>query len=149
MTLHLESKAAFCYAPEMPALAQLDHLITLLDDESPVVQEALQREFTSIRRDLPERLRHLDRELTADEEHHVSRLLDPARKAELEETWMRWRWLDNPHAQLEEGLAQISAYLDGWRTQPGDLAQKLDALAEEAFRDGGRMEGRHRSFPRQ
>jgi len=129
----------------MPALAQLDHLITLLDDESPVVQEALQREFTNMRRELPERLKHLDRQLTLDEERHVGRLLEPARKAELEATWMRWRWLDNSHAQLEEGLAQISAYLNGWRTQPGDLAQRLDALAEEAFRDGGRMDARELS----
>ena len=104
----------------MPALAQLDHLITLLDDESPVVQEALQREFTSMRRDLPERLRHLQRPLTAEEEHHVGRLLEPVRKTELEETWMRWGWLESSHAQLEEGLAQISAYLNGWRTLPGE-----------------------------
>jgi hypothetical protein len=132
-------------APDMPALAQLDHLITLLDDESPVVQEALQREFTSMRRDLPERLRHLQRPLTAEEEHHVGRLLEPVRKTELEETWMRWRWLESSHAQLEEGMAQISAYLNGWRTLPGDLAQRLDAMAEEAFRDGGRMDARELS----
>lgn len=129
----------------MSALVQLDHLLCLLDDESSVVQEALQREFTSMRRELPERLQHLNRPLSADEERHVGRLLEPARRAELEETWMRWRWLDNAHAQLEEGMAQISAYLNGWRTQPGDLAQRLDALAEEAFRDQGRMDARELS----
>lgn len=129
----------------MSGLAQLEHLIPLLDDESPVVQEALQREFTSMRRDLPERLKHLSRPLSTEEERHVGRLLEPARKAELEETWMRWRWLDNSHAQLEEGIAQISAYLNGWRTQPGDLAQRLDHLAEEAFREGGKMDARELS----
>lgn len=129
----------------MSALVQLDHLLCLLDDESSVVQEALQREFTSMRRELPERLQHLNRPLSADEERHVGRLLEPARRAELEETWMRWRWLDNAHAQLEEGMAQISAYLNGWRTQTGDLAQRLDALAEEAFRDQGRMDARELS----
>lgn len=129
----------------MSALVQLDHLLCLLDDESSVVQEALQRELTSMRRELPERLQHLNRPLSADEERHVGRLLEPARRAELEETWMRWRWLESPHAQLEEGMAQISAYLNGWRTQPGDLAQRLDALAEEAFRDQGRMDARELS----
>lgn len=129
----------------MSALVQLDHLLCLLDDESSVVQEALQREFTSMRRELSERLQHLNRPLSADEERHVGRLLEPARRAELEETWMRWRWLDNAHAQLEEGMAQISAYLNGWRTQPGNLAQRLDALAEEAFRDQGRMDARELS----
>lgn len=126
----------------MSGLAKLDHLISLLDDESQVVQEAVQKELWSIRRELPERLRLMDRPLTSEEEQHLNRLLEPARQAELEETWMRWRWLDHPTTQLEEGMAQISAYLQGWRTQPGDLAKRLDALAEEAFKDQGRMDAR-------
>ncbi|HYF37561.1 MAG TPA: transglutaminase-like domain-containing protein [Prosthecobacter sp.] len=129
----------------MSGYARLDHLISLLDDDSSVVQEAVQKELASMRKDLPERLRDLDRPLTAQEEHHMSRLLEPARRSELEETWMRWRWLDSSTAQLEEGMAQISAFLSGWRTQPGDLAQRLDALAEEAFRDQGRMNARELS----
>lgn len=129
----------------MSGLAKIDDLISLLDDESKVVQEAVQKELWSIRQDLPERLRLMDRQLTADEERHMGRLLEPARRAELEETWMRWRWLEQPTTQLEEGLAQISAYLHGWRTQPGELAQRLDALAEEAFRDQGRMDARELS----
>lgn len=129
----------------MPGPALLEHLIPLLDDESPVVQEALRRELTGIRKDLPERLKALDRPLSSEEEQHVARLLEPARKAELEETWLRWRWLDQPNAQLEEGIAQISAYLSNWRTQPGDLALRLDALAEEAYRDHGQMDARELS----
>ncbi len=129
----------------MSGIVHLDHLISLLDDDSTVVQEAVQKELTSIRRELPERIHHLKRPLTADEERHMGRLLEPARRAELEETWMRWRWLDSSHAQLEEGIAPISAYLNGWRSQPGDLAQRLDALAEEAFRDQGRMDARELS----
>ena len=58
---------------------------------------------------------------------------------------MRWRWIESPTAQLEEGMAQISTFLNGWRTEPGDLAQRLDALAEEAFRDQGRMDARELS----
>jgi hypothetical protein len=129
----------------MSAVVQLGHLLSLLDDDSKVVQEALQREFTSMRRELPERLQHLNRPLSADEERHVGNLLEPARRAELDETWMRWRWLENSHTQLEEGIAQISAYMHGWRTQPGDLALRLDALAEEAFRDQGHMDARELS----
>ena len=124
----------------MSALVQLDHLLCLLDDESSVVQEALQREFTSMRRELSERLQHLNRPLSADEERHVGRLLEPARRAELEETWMRWRWMEGPDAQLEEGLSQLSAFLNGWKTQSADLTKRLDALAEEAFAEKGRMD---------
>lgn len=126
----------------MPGIAKLDHLISLLDDESEVVQQAVQKELWSIRQELPERLQQLDRTLTEDEEKHLTRLMEPVRRAELEETWMRWRWLDNPTAQLEEGMAQISTYLHGWRTQPGDLSKRLDSLAEEAFKDQGRMDAR-------
>lgn len=129
----------------MSGLAKLDHLISLLDDESKVVQAAVQKELLSIRQELPERLRLMDRQLTKDEEKHLGRLLEPARRAELEETWMRWRWLDHPTAQLEEGIAQISAYLHGWSTKPGDLAKRLDSLAEEAFKDQGRMDARELS----
>lgn len=126
----------------MPGLTKLDHLISLLDDDSQVVQEAVQKELWSIRQDLPERLALMDRPLTESEESHMSRLLEPARRVELEETWMRWRWLDNPTTQLEEGIAQISAYLHSWRTQPGELAKRLDQLAEEAFQEQGRMDAR-------
>lgn len=129
----------------MSGLAKLDHLISLLDDESQVVQEAVQKELLSIRQELPERLRLMDRPLTPEEEMRMGCLLEPARRAELEERWMRWRWLDHPTTQLEEGIAQVSAYLHGWRTQPGELSQKLDALAEEAFRDQGRMDARELS----
>lgn len=126
----------------MSGLAKLDHLISLLDDESQVVQDAVQKALMGMRKELPERLQLMDRPLTSDEERHMGRLLEPARRAELEETWMRWRWLEHPTVQLEEGIAQVSAYLHGWRTRVGDLAQRLDALAEEAFRDQGRMDAR-------
>lgn len=126
----------------MSGFAKLDHLISLLDDESQVVQDAVQKELISIRRDLPERLDLMDRPLTEEEEQHLGRLLEPAQQADLEETWMRWRWLDNATTQLEEGTAQISAYLQGWRTRPADLAKRLDALAEEAFKEQGRMDAR-------
>ena len=129
----------------MPGVLQLNHLRKLLDDESEVVREAVRRELTGMRRELPQFLELLDEPLTPEEEQTVAELLEPARRTEMEEIWMRWRWLENPNAQLEEGMAQISAYLNGWRTQPGDLAQRLDAMAEEAFRDGGRMDARELS----
>ncbi|HCN78236.1 MAG TPA: hypothetical protein DIT13_13700 [Verrucomicrobiales bacterium] len=126
----------------MSALANLPHLITLLDDESEVVREALQRELGSIRRELPEQLRLMRRRLTPEEEGHLNRILDPLRQTDLENAWMRWRWMDDPTTQLEVGVAQISAYLHGWSCQPADLGRRLDALADEAFKDQGRMDAR-------
>jgi len=123
----------------MPGVLQLNHLRKLLDDESEVVREALRRELTGMRRELPQFLELLDQPLTPEEEQAVAELLEPARRTEMEEIWMRWRWLEGSTAQLEEGLSQISAFLDGWKTQPGDLGLQLDMLARVAFEESGRM----------
>lgn len=124
----------------MPALPHLSHLIKLLDDDSEVVREAVRQELNGMRRELPQHIEALETPLTLDEERLVAQMLEPARRLELEETWMRWRWMNGPDAQLEEGLSQISAFLNGWRTQSTDLTKRLDALAEEAFTDQGRMD---------
>ena len=124
----------------MPATAQLSHLIKLLDDESEVVRQAVKQELTGMRRELPQHIEELETPLTADEERLVAQMLEPARRIELEETWMRWRWMDGPDAQLEEGLSQLSAFLNGWKTQSSDLAKRLNAVAEEGFAEHGRMD---------
>lgn len=124
----------------MPATAHLSHLIKLLDDDSEVVREAVRQELTVMRRELPQHIEALETPLSADEERLVAQMLEPARRVELEETWMRWRWMEGPDAQLEEGLSQLSAFLNGWKTQSADLPKRLDALAEEAFAEKGRMD---------
>ncbi len=124
----------------MSATDHLSHLIKLLDDDSEVVRQAVKHELTGMRRDLPQQMETLETPLTSDEEQLVAEMLEPARRTELEETWMRWRWMDGPDAQLEEGLSQLSAFLNGWKSQSSDLAKRLDAMAEEAFADKGRMD---------
>ncbi|MFC5455034.1 transglutaminase-like domain-containing protein [Prosthecobacter fluviatilis] len=124
----------------MPPSAHLSHLIKLLDDDSEVVRHAVRQELTGMRRELPRHIETLETPLSQEEEKLVAQLLEPARRGELEETWMRWRWMEGPDAQLEEGLSQLSAYLNGWKTQSSDLAKRLDALTEEAFAEKGRMD---------
>lgn len=124
----------------MPSSAHLSHLIKLLDDDSEVVRHAVQEELNGMRRELPQHIGSLETPLSAEEEKLVAQLLEPARRTELEETWMRWRWMEGPDAQLEEGLSQLSAYLNGWKSQSADLAKRLDALTEEAFAEKGRMD---------
>ena len=51
-----------------------------------------------MRRELPQQVEELETPLTADEERLVAQLLEPARRLELEETWMRWRWMEGPDA---------------------------------------------------
>jgi len=124
----------------MPASAHLSHLIKLLDDDSEVVRTAVRQELNGMRRELPQHIETLETPLSADEEKLVAQMLEPARRTELEETWMRWRWMEGPDAQLEEGLSQLSAFLNGWKTQSADLAKRLDTMAEEAFAEKGRMD---------
>jgi regulator of sirC expression with transglutaminase-like and TPR domain len=124
----------------MPASAHLSHLIKLLDDDSEVVRHAVRQELNGMRRELPQHIETLETPLSADEEKLVAQMLEPARRTELEETWMRWRWMEGPDAQLEEGLSQLSSFLNGWKTQSTDLAKRLDALTEEAFAEKGRMD---------
>ncbi|MCF7785811.1 MAG: transglutaminase-like domain-containing protein [Prosthecobacter sp.] len=124
----------------MPPSAHLSHLIKLLDDDSEVVRHAVRQELNGMRRDLPQHIETLETPLSVDEEKLVAEMLEPARRTELEETWMRWRWMEGPDAQLEEGLSQLSAYLNGWKSQSADLAKRLDALTEEAFAEKGRMD---------
>lgn len=121
---------------------QLSHLIKLLDDDSEVVRNAVRRQLEGIHHDLPEQLERLERPLTAEEEGIVAELLEPVRRADLEETWMRWRWLRLADEQLEAALSHLSAFLNGWKTRPEDLGKELDRVAQAAFRDQGRMDAR-------
>lgn len=126
----------------MPASTRIASLIKLLDDDSIVVREAVQRELAGMHQELPEQLSQLERPLTQDEQRIVSELLEPVRRSDLEETWMRWRWLHTPDEQLEAALSHLSAFLNGWKTRPEDLGKKLDEIAQAAFHEHGRMDER-------
>jgi len=122
--------------------AQLRHLIRLLDDDSPVVREAVRRQLASMRSHLPEAVQQLEETLTDEQERLLWEILAPVCREELEHTWLAWRWISNPDAQLEQALAQISAFLSGWRCTKESLAERLDALAELAARNGAGQEPR-------
>lgn len=120
----------------MPRTADLSHLLKLLDDESPVVRDAVRKELATMRRELPERLLALPVPLDGQQERLLAEILTPVCREDLEETWLAWRWLSSPEAQLEEALSQIAAFLSGWRARGEELSRKLDLLAEIAVNDG-------------
>jgi regulator of sirC expression with transglutaminase-like and TPR domain len=115
---------------------QLRHLLKLLDDENPVVRAAVRSQLTAMRRDLPEELLALGEPLDDEQQRLLSELLAPGCWEELEETWLSWRWLSSPAAQLEDALGQISTFLSGWATQAEEMGRKLDSLAASALRSG-------------
>jgi regulator of sirC expression with transglutaminase-like and TPR domain len=116
--------------------AELRPLLKLLDDESPVVREAVRNKLAAMRRELPESLLALGEPLDEDQERLIAEILNPVCREELEASWLAWRWLPTSHAQLEEAMAQLSAFLSGWQANQGELARRLDALAECAKHDG-------------
>ncbi len=120
----------------MPRTADLSHLLKLLDDESSVVRDAVRKELAAMRRDLPERLLALSEPLDSQQERLLAEILTPVCREDLEETWLAWRWLSTPEAQLEEALSQISAFLSGWKARGEELSRQLDVLAEIALNDG-------------
>jgi hypothetical protein len=120
----------------MTRTTDLSHLLKLLDDDSPVVREAVRRELAAMRNDLPGRLGALGHPLEPEQERLLSEILAPVCREDLEETWLAWRWLSSPSAQLEEALSQVSAFLSGWRARGEMLTQKLDFIAAEAAKDG-------------
>src|SRR5204863_6174084 len=120
----------------MTRTTELGHLLKLLDDDSPVVREAVRRELAAMRGELPGRLEALGRPLDPEQERLLSEILAPVCREELEETWLAWRWLSTPAAQLEEALSQVSAFLSGWQARGEMLTQKLDFIAAEAAKDG-------------
>lgn len=59
-------------------------------------------------------------------------LLASGRREDLEDSWVSWRQQPTDDRRLESAMAQLSAFLSGWRTRPKELTQRLDAMAEEA-----------------
>lgn len=114
----------------------LRHLLKLLDDDSPVVRSAVRERLSAMRRELPEELLALGEPLTDEQQRLLSELLAPGCQEELEETWLSWRWLSAPEAQLEDALGQIATFLSGWATPAEALGSKLDQLAASAARAG-------------
>jgi regulator of sirC expression with transglutaminase-like and TPR domain len=116
-----------------PSSPELRPLLKLLDDDSPVVREAVRAKLAMMRAELPEQLLALGEPIDDEQQRLLSEILAPVCREELEETWLAWRWLGSPEAQLEDALGQLSAFLSGWLARPAELSRKLDQLAERAL----------------
>jgi regulator of sirC expression with transglutaminase-like and TPR domain len=110
-------------------------MITLLDDESPTVRQALQRSFANCLPRLEQLLLEGAISLDAHQEQLLNQLLEPVRREELLRSWGQWQWMQHANEQLEEALSQLSSHLNGWRTPSGELSKRLDALAQEIHQE--------------
>jgi regulator of sirC expression with transglutaminase-like and TPR domain len=110
--------------------SQLQHIIRLLDDESPVVRENVVRELSSFGPLLQKELARQKIILSKDQQQRIANLLE-----EFNRTWLREQWpllsdLEDDLEMLESALGLIADFQLG-RAYPAKLTDLLDKLAEE------------------
>ncbi len=62
--------------PDTEQIEQLSHLLKLLDDNSPVVREAVTDALEAMSSDLPRALRHLEEPVKSEQLHQIEQLLE-------------------------------------------------------------------------
>lgn len=115
----------------MAETLQLQSLVRLLHDDSPVVQAEVASALASYGPRLGELLAALDQPLSEEQWHRVLELLQERERRLLEEAWPdRWLAQAEDKERLEEGLVMLSDFMAGPLRSSG-LRELLDGLAEE------------------
>ncbi|MCI0707443.1 MAG: transglutaminase-like domain-containing protein [Ignavibacteriae bacterium] len=117
----------------MPNPKNLPHLLKLLDDDSPVVQENVLKELSSFGPSLKRELAKLNIPVSDDLQQKMTNLLEEYNGRWLREAWHSWFDLENDKEKLEIAMGLLAEYQYG-RGYPVQLKTLLDELAEE-FRE--------------
>ncbi|MBI2424989.1 MAG: hypothetical protein HYV27_19335 [Candidatus Hydrogenedentes bacterium] len=118
--------------------SDLPHILRLLDDPSPVVQESLQRALTTLEGPLPELLEALAPPIGLVQREQVLALQAEGRRMQLRAAWSGWFRLENEHARLEQALALLSVFQGAGDTLR--TAELLEDLAEQFRKRGGAVD---------
>lgn len=113
----------------MPDPGQLPHLIALLDDDSPVVRQALIRELDAFGDALPGLLAALPEPLRDTDRSALRLLLAEGQRRRLRERWSMWSEPVRDVEKLEVGLSLLADYLGGG-LQTASLSPLLEELAD-------------------
>ena len=109
--------------------AALPHLLSMLDDESPVVREALIRELGAYGPELESEIARLDLKLSSEHWRQLALLRASARRQALVAAWPEW--FDLPDIeQLERAQSLLAEFIED-RPRPGYLTKLLDELAAD------------------
>ncbi|HTL70856.1 MAG TPA: transglutaminase-like domain-containing protein [Candidatus Eisenbacteria bacterium] len=113
----------------MPDRKNLPHLLKLLEDDSPVVREAVGRELAAFGPALQDELSKLDPPPPPYQRRAVREFLAERRRNALREAWTPW--LDQPDGpgKLESALGLLSEYLSA--VPASRLGALLDGLAND------------------
>lgn len=114
----------------MPDISQLPHLIKLLEDESPLVQNAVRKELDAFGDDLDNALISIDTPPTPEQWDQLESIRADQRRLRLLQEWPSWFKLENSYVQLETAFSLLSNYMS-LHVKPGELTRRLNALADE------------------
>lgn len=114
----------------MPDISQLPHLIKLLEDDSPVVRDAVVQELRAFGPELRTQVTALQIELTDGQRRLLESLVTDEAQVWLRESWPSWFTAPSDKDKLERALSLISAFRNGPKTQ-AEVTALLDALCAE------------------
>lgn len=109
---------------------KLPYILELLDDESPLVRQAVVRELASFGSRIYEELSTLPVEIPPKEKILLNAVLTGPRRSFLKRQWSYWFGLPDDHERLEVALTYLAEYQSGLEFH-GQLKGMLDTLAEE------------------
>lgn len=114
----------------MPNPKNLPHLLKLLDDDSPVVQENVLKELSSFGPSLQRELARLHIPVSEDLQQKMTNMLEEYNGRWLRQAWRSWFDKENDKEQLEIALSLLAEYQYG-HGYPIQLSTLLDQLADE------------------
>lgn len=113
----------------MSERVSLEHLLRLLDDDAPVVREAISRELNRYGSELGEALDLWPHPITRSQRQLIEELTEPWRREQLLRRWPGRLAEESSLPALEHALGLLAAYQSGL-TRPTPLSHHLQALAE-------------------
>jgi regulator of sirC expression with transglutaminase-like and TPR domain len=114
----------------MATTQDLPHLISLLDDDSPVVREAVMRELFAFGDALPGLLDALPTPPSPAQQATLRLVLGDHLRRALREGWGAWLALDDDYARLEAAQTMLAEFQNG-PAYPAALGDLLDGLAAD------------------
>ena len=114
----------------MPNPKNLPHLLKLLDDDSPVVQENVLKELSSFGPSLKRELTRLGIRVNNDLQQKMTNLLEEYNGRWLRESWPKWFDVEGDKEKLEMAMGLLAEYQYG-RGYPVQLKTLLDDLAND------------------
>lgn len=121
---------------EPTTLREFASVVQLLDDESPIVRQAVSDRLREWENELPRLWSDLRPPATEEQMRLAHQLLRASRHEALPRRWENCLAIENPMSRLEAGLGLIADFLDDVQAPTRRLADALDQIAWE-FRAQG------------